>query len=539
MDIADVKNIAEKYKWLEWKIAPDGTYLTVVPELVPKNWDINQIKKVLIDNKIINSDMKRIENTIKTATGKMEAIGPALELFDEGKRKYLHLQVTPTQVSFSIDSSIQQTNYQITKDDIYFLLSEKSVSHGIDNETIEEILRAGAYGQEFIIASATMPILGEDAVITEVAQIDLDAKPFINEDGSVDYKRWENIRQVRIGDVICTRTPPTPGLPGISVFGQPLSPTPGEDYALPQGTNTDVIDNETKLVAAISGFLYREGRDISVGNVYIIKGDVDFKTGNIDYYGDVLVRQNVNAGFSVVAEGNISIEGSVESAHIESKKGNVFLKGSVFGLNNTNIIAGKNIRAANIQDAKIKAGETLTVSGQIRSCNIETKNIEMPREGQIIGSKVSFSGKLKFGCIGGKTESLNEFTYVENERNQLKEELLKLNEFLPKLIKTIEVLQGKLFDIGSAEMTPESENQKKLINSQLAACNTSREQLAEKRKKLLKLIEFMPDKDALISAYLLLPMLKLTIYNSIKEYRQELKNLKISWRGGGTKMESI
>jgi uncharacterized protein (DUF342 family) len=539
MEIADVKNIAEKYKWLEWKIAPDGTYLTVVPELVPKDWDINQIKKALIENKIINSDMKAIENTIKAATGKMEAIGPVFEIFDEGKRKYLHLQVTPSQVSFSIDSSISQTNYQITTDDIFFLLSEKSVIHGIDNETIGEIISSGAYGQEFIIATATMPVMGEDAIITEVAQIDQDAKPFTNEDGSVDYKKWENIRQIKEGDVICTRTPPTPGLPGISVFGQPLSPTPGEDYALPQGKNTNAIDNETKLVATMSGFLYREGRDICVGSVYIINSDINFSTGNIDYYGDILIKGDVNAGFSVVADGNISIEGSVESARIESKKGNIFIKGSVFGLNNTTIIAGKNIRAKNIQDAKIRAGETLAVSGQIRNSRIETKNMEMQKEMQIIGSSVLFSGNLKCGCIGGKTESLNEFAYLENERSQLKEELSKLNEFLPKLNKTVAILQEKLFNISSLEITPERENQKKLFNSQLAACNESREQLMAKRKKLLKLIEFMPDKENLITAYQLLPMLKLTIYGAVREFKQDLMDLKISWRSGGIKMESM
>ncbi|MDR2732398.1 MAG: FapA family protein, partial [Fibromonadaceae bacterium] len=476
---------------------------------------------------------------INEATGKTERIGPPFELFDEGKRRCLHLQVTPIQARFSIDLEILQSDYQITIADILFLLAEKGVVYGIDNETIEEILSNEVYGKEFIIASAAPPVAGKDAIVTEIIPIDPDAKPFLNEDGSVDYKKWENIRQITQGEVICTRIPPTSGIPGISVFGRPLSPTPGEDRALSAGTNTKVIDEETKLVAAIDGFLYRQGRDICIGGIYIIKGDVSFKTGNIEYSGDILVKGNVNTGFSVVAGGNVSIEGFVESARIESREGSVFLKGSVFGQNNAKITAKKNIIAENLQDAKIKAGQTLTVSGQIRNCQIETDNLKMPREGKIVNSSVAFSGCLKCGTIGGKTESVNEFTLIENERKQYKEELQKQNELLQKLNSAIEILEDKLFQIKPSDTSPELENQKKLLASQLTACNNSKEQLVTKRKKLLKLIEIMPDRDALISVHELLPILKVSIFGSSKEFKHELMNLKISWKNGGIKMESL
>jgi len=539
MQVASDIIIAEEFKWLLWKITQDGTYLTVVPEFAPKDFKIKEIKNTLIKNKIVNFDIEKIEETIRAATGNSELIGKPLELFEEGKRRYLRLHVTPMQVSFSIDTSILETDYRLTTTDISFLLAEKSVAYGIDHKTIEEILSSQIYGKEFIIATATLPIMGKDAVVTEMVQIDQDAKPFLNEDGTVNYKKWENIRQIKEGDVICVRTPPTPGIPGISVFGQPLSPTPGEDYALPAGMNTKVIDDETKLVAGINGFLYRDGRNICVGGVYIVKGDVDFKTGNIDYYGDVVIRGNVNTGFSVIASGNISIDGFVESAHVEAKNGNVFLKGPVFGKNDATIISSKNIHAENIQGAIIKAGKMLTVAGHIRNCRIETENMEMPSKGQIISSSILFGGHLKCGCIGGKVEAVNEFVFVESERNRLKEDLQKLNEFLPNLNKTIDILQEKLYNIASAQMTPELENQKKLLNSQLFSCNNTKEQLTIKRKKILKLIEVMPDKEALISAHLLMPVLKFTIFGYTREYKQELSQLKIGWKSGGVKLEPL
>jgi uncharacterized protein (DUF342 family) len=539
MEPLEQLNNLESLKWLLWKTAPEGTYLTVIPENVPKEWNINSIKNVLIKSRILNFNLAKIETAIKAASGQMELIGPPFESFEEGKRRYLHLQVTPIQVRFAIDISILKTDFRITVADVLFILAEKAVSYGIDLSAIEEILSSEIYGQEFVIASATMPISGKDATITEVIPIDPDAKPFLNENDTVDYKKWDNIRQIKKEDVICIRTPPTPGIPGISVFGLPLSPPPGEDYALPQGLNTKAIDNETKLVANITGFLYRDGRNICIGGLYIVRGDVDFKTGNIDYYGDVLIRGNVNAGFSVIADGNISIEGFAESAHIESKNGNVSIKGSAFGLNNGIIIANKNISTNNIQDTKIKAGKILSVKGHIRNCQIETENLEMMSNGQILGSTVLFRGNLKCGCIGGKTETLNEFVFVENERDQLKEELQKLNELLQKLDKAIALLNSKIFSLEPSNRTPELENQKKLFMSQLRACNDSKELMVEKRKKLLRLIEFMPNKEELIKAYTLSPVLKVSIFGSTREYKQELSHFKISWRAGGIKMESI
>jgi uncharacterized protein (DUF342 family) len=539
MDFSNNLGMDDGQKWLLWKISPEGTYLTVIPELVPKKWDINDIKKALIKNKVIDFDIAKIESVIKAASGQMERVGEPFEPFEEGKLRYMYLHVTPMQARFSVNVSILQTDYKISNADILFILAEKAVVYGIDYDIIDEIVSKEIFGQEFIIASASPPIAGKDAVVTEILPIDPDAKPFLNEDGSVDYKKWDNIRQVKRGEVICTRTPPTPGIPGVSLFGRPLSPTPGEDYSLPSGMNTRVIDQETKLVAATDGFLYRSGRDICVGNIYIINGDVCYKTGNIEYSGDVLVRGNVIAGFSIKASGNVSVEGIIESAHIESKNGNVFVKNSIFGQNNANIIAGKNISAENIQDAKVKAGKTLMVKGQIRNCKIETENLEMPVSGQVLSSSIAFRGRLRCGSIGGKTESLNEFTLVEDESRQYKKELQNINELSQKLNTAIELLESKLLTIDSSNTSPEAENQKKLLTSQLFSCNSSKEQLKTKRRRLLKLIEIMPDRDSLIITRSLFPVLKVSIFGSIKEFKQELLSLRIGWKDGAIKMESV
>jgi len=534
-----ITDIQESHKWLSWKVLQEGMYLEVIQEFMPQDRNAREIEKTLLKNGVINFNISRIEEVIKSASGETEFIGPPFEFFEKGKRIYLHLQATPIQARFSIDAGILTTEFKISVADIAFILAEKSVVYGIDYDTIEEIVSKEIYGQEFIIASAKPPVMGSDAIVTEIIPIDPDVKPFLDENGNVDYKKWDNIRQIKQGDIICTRVPPTPGIPGTSIYGQPLSPSPGEDIALPGGMNTKIIDDETKLVAAIDGFLYRYGRNICVGNVYIIEGDIDFKSGNIEYFGDVLVKGNVNTGFSVIADGNISIDGFVEAAHVESKKNSIFLKGSVFGLNKTTLIAEKNITAENIQDAVVNAGKNLTVRKHIRGCKIKTENLQMPSGGSLINCSVEFRGSVKCGLIGGKSESLNEFTLVENEREKYKEELLKVDEMLLKLDKAISTLQYRLSIAKTQPKSTETEEQIKLFSSQLSTCVYNKDEYTAKRKKLIRLIEIMPDRDDLLTVRRIAPVLKINIFGRSREFKQELSDLKISWKNGAIRMDAI
>jgi hypothetical protein len=128
---------------------------------------------------------------------------------------------------------------------------------------------------------------------------------------------------------------------------------------------------------------------------------------------------------------------------------------------------------------------------------------------------------------------------VENERQKFKDELRSTNELLQKLDVAIETLQSRLFAIKSSDASPEALNQRQLLNSQLDTCNNSKEQLTVKRKKMIRLIEILPDKEDLITVNMLMPVLKVSIFGSNKEFKQELSHLKIGWINGAIKMEPL
>ncbi|MHB1406360.1 MAG: FapA family protein, partial [Desulfitobacteriaceae bacterium] len=80
-----------------------------------------------------------------------------------------------------------------------------------------------------------------------------------------------------------------------------------------------LIQNGAVAVAAVSGKPVLEGSNpkyLSVQPIYIINGDVNIKTGNIKFKGNIVVTGSVLDGFGVEAGGSIEVWGDVLHASL-------------------------------------------------------------------------------------------------------------------------------------------------------------------------------------------------------------------------------
>ena len=94
-----------------------------------------------------------------------------------------------------------------------------------------------------------------------------------------------------------------------------------------------------------------------VDDVYQIRGDVDFHTGNIDFNGDVIIGGDVKSGFKIISKGNIYVNGTVESSDLQSNEGSIFIKNGIQGKNNCSIKALKgSVFTGYVQNASIECG---------------------------------------------------------------------------------------------------------------------------------------------------------------------------------------
>ena len=83
-------------------------------------------------------------------------------------------------------------------DDIVHTLAIKGVKSGLKEEEIRNFLKDRQYCTSYVLAEATLPEEGRDAVIEYHFNTDLTKKPKLNEDGSVDFP----CREGRTGKVI-------------------------------------------------------------------------------------------------------------------------------------------------------------------------------------------------------------------------------------------------------------------------------------------------------------------------------------------------
>ena len=74
----------------------------------------------------------------------------------------------------------------LTKEDIVSEMVRAGVKYGVDEDRIMQFLTHRKYCSDYVLARATPPVQGHDAVITYHFNTYLTMKPKTNEDGSVD-----------------------------------------------------------------------------------------------------------------------------------------------------------------------------------------------------------------------------------------------------------------------------------------------------------------------------------------------------------------
>lgn len=358
---------------------------------------------------------------------------------------YLDIVAEPTRATLTIKGSVITAGLVLTRKMISDKLLEQKITSGVDWATVEKMIAGKQYDRAQIIATGTVPKLGKDAIITEKIKIDADTKPVLGKDGKADYKNVDNIHQVKKGDVLAIKTPATQGENGSDIFGKPQPAAPGKDVTFKIGVNTELSPDGMQLVATAGGYVYHLSGAICVGVVYVLKGDVDFNTGNLHYEGDIQVLGNVTTGFVVEAQGHITIEGNVEGAVITSHGGNVTIKSSIFGHNTGKVSAKGDIFLMAAQDLNIECRTgTLHVEKGLRACKVRAHSVKMDHAGcSMVGGEVIAYGEVTVAVLGGEG-CQTAIHIVDKDAEAAKEGMKKIDKLLGELANLITPIEMRL-----------------------------------------------------------------------------------------------
>jgi uncharacterized protein (DUF342 family) len=378
----------------------------------------------------------------------------------------------------------------ITRGDIEKKMAALKVIHGIDWSLVERILAEKIFNETHVVARATPPKEGRNAWIEQVIKADVEAKPLVLENGRTDYKNVDNIRQVQKDQVLAIKHPAVPGEPGRDVFGAEIPPQPVKDVELKVGTNTRLSEDGRRLLSNGPGFLHQSSGTICVGEEYVVRGDVDFATGNIRYQGNVRVKGNVTCGFKVEAEGDIVIEGTAEAAELISLRGSVQVMQGVFGQGKGRISAKGGIRVAYAQDMQLECEGILEVEKGLRNCRAVAGGIKAdhPRCALIGGSLKSYSDVT--ATVAGAEGCRTEIVVADKEEEAARRRIPEIEERKRKTETQVGAFDKKLKEIAASaslnggKLSPEAQA---VMNKMLAAYGSLKKSLTpleEERKRL-------------------------------------------------------
>lgn len=286
----------------------------------------------------------------------------------------------------------------ITLEMIHERLKKEGITHGIVGK--DEILNwlEGDPGTKppLVIAKGSPPLLPVDATVTFHFDVNYRQVGKIDEKGNIDFKEQGGTPFVKSGDLLAEKRQAVSGKPGMDVFGEKIPVDPPREAHLDAGSNARLSDDRRTLIATSDGRPHLDAMGtVSVYPEMQIKGDVDFKTGNIHFNGNLVVSGCIREGFSVRcanltadqvhgAEVNITGDLNVSTGIIDSHVINV----------------QGNIQAKYVNNSRIKGFRDLIVQREIIDSKVFVGGECINSSGSIIASFINAKGGIRSGTVG-------------------------------------------------------------------------------------------------------------------------------------------
>ncbi len=327
-------------------------------------------------------------------------------------------------------------------EDLKRFLKDCEIVYGILEEEVENIFQQEKYEQPILIARGRKVVHDQDGEIKYFFSSEV--KPRIDEEGNVDYKEIDLIKNVKKGDKLAEILPPVKGEEGCTIFGKKIPPGEGVIPPLPTGQNVQPDPkNPDVLLAEIDGCVRLKGSQVVVLPVFIVKEDVDFSTGNIYFIGSVIVNGDVKSGFKIKAKNDVQVNGVVEDAFIKSG-GSVLLKKGFIGRGKGKIIAKEEVRALFCENENIVCEGDIYISDYVMNSNIQTGGnlVVKDKTGLIVGGEIYAVKGIEAKVIGNQNHAptnlfVGVYETIKNGIQKLKKNLAELEEEITKIDHTL------------------------------------------------------------------------------------------------------
>lgn len=287
-------------------------------------------------------------------------------------------------------------------------LELKGITTGIMKERLADMIACRSYNTEILIAQGVAPVDGQDGYYDYNFNANLDHKPKVLPDGSVDYWSVHSIEGVVAGQVIAVYHPAVGGKDGVTVKGKPILAKHGREQMPIKGKGFERMSDNVTYTATMDGKIEMQNDRIVILPIHEVQGNAEIAGGNIDFRGDIVIHGNVESGVVIRATGSITIDGVVEACTLEAGK-DIILRSGMLGGNKASVKTKANITAKFFEFTRIECEGNLTAD-VLMDCDVHCQGQVMLNgaRGSIIGGKVHAIRGIVVSSLGNDAEKKTE-----------------------------------------------------------------------------------------------------------------------------------
>ncbi|MFM1872795.1 MAG: hypothetical protein RL398_2217 [Planctomycetota bacterium] len=277
-------------------------------------------------------------------------------------------------------------------------MRDAGITHGVDTDTVLRTLAAAgdpSWKGEAVVARGIPAKAGDDGVLELVVKPGI-VPGQVHGDGSIDFRERNLLQPVKSGDELAVVRPSTRGVPGVDVRGRPVPAKPGAAVKFRLGPGAELVGDT--VVAKRDGVLLKDGSKIDVTKLYVHRGDVDLKSGNLHSEDSIEVLGDLQDNSIVEAVGQVVVRGSAFAAKIRAES-NVDVAHGIMG--SCDVQAGGDIHCRHAVSAFLRAEHDILVGDQMTHCEAVGERIEVKTgRARTLGGKLRARKSIEVGTVG-------------------------------------------------------------------------------------------------------------------------------------------
>jgi len=321
-----------------------------------------------------------------------------ISITDDKMEAYIDIKSTPSHVYELVNQEYQKNliikrknadnKYppKYTVKELEDLLQNNRIKYGIIEKELEAICNEHNIEKKLVVKG----VPAVDDIPDEIQVLFKDSEELIHYKESeerVDYRNRFLIANVKVGDVIGRIIPGKSGSDGQDIFGTIVKRKTFKKVGVKIGEGCKLENN---IIIATS-----EGKPAYKANTFVVNklyrvDQVDLKSGNIDFVGNVEVVSNVLEAMEVKAGNELHVGKNVESAILRAS-GEIFIGGNI--LNSTVTAGSENVEKRqyldNLKDLSNIINDLSNSTKQVKEHNL----LGSKKDGEII--KILIENKFK------------------------------------------------------------------------------------------------------------------------------------------------